>query len=86
MTPAGLAPNVRGALWMLTAACSFTAMTALVKFLGADYPPALQAFYRQAAAVIILFPMMARDWRGTRPASTTCRRRPTTPATNRPAA
>ncbi len=59
-----LAPNVRGALWMLASALSFTAMTTLIKFLGTDYPPALQAFYRSAAGVVVLLPWMARDWRG----------------------
>ncbi|WP_304166485.1 DMT family transporter [Phenylobacterium aquaticum] len=60
-TPAeGLAPNVRGALWMLASALAFTVMTTLVKFLGADYPPALQTFYRQAAGFAILLPVIAR--------------------------
>jgi drug/metabolite transporter (DMT)-like permease len=61
----GLTPNVRGALWMLASALGFTAMTTLIKFLGEDYPAALQTFYRQAAGLIILLPLMARDWRGT---------------------
>lgn len=56
----GLAPNVRGALWMLASALAFTVMTTLVKFLGADYPPALQTFYRQAAGFAILLPVIAR--------------------------
>jgi drug/metabolite transporter (DMT)-like permease len=67
-----LTPNVIGALWMLAAAVSFTAMTTLIKYLGADYPPALQTFYRQAAGFLILAPLIVRDWRGafftTRPA------------------
>ena len=33
----GLAPNVRGALWMVASAISFTAMTTLIKYLGGDY-------------------------------------------------
>ena len=60
-----LAPNVQGALWMLASAFAFTVMTTLIKFLGADYPPALQAFYRQIAGVIVILPWMARDWKGT---------------------
>jgi hypothetical protein len=32
--------------------------------LGPGYPAALQTFYRQLAGVIILLPLMARDWRG----------------------
>jgi len=60
-----LTPNLRGALWMLASAVGFTAMTTLIKFLGPGYPAALQAFYRQLAGVIILLPLMARDWQGT---------------------
>ncbi|MDE1172229.1 MAG: DMT family transporter [Parvibaculaceae bacterium] len=58
-----LSPNLQGACWMLTAALTFTIMTTLVKFLGNDYPAGLQTFYRQAAGVIVLLPLMARDWR-----------------------
>ncbi|HRD28651.1 MAG TPA: DMT family transporter [Caulobacter sp.] len=59
-----LAPNVRGALWMLASALGFTVMTTLIKFLGADYPAALQTFYRQAAGLLVLAPLILRDWRG----------------------
>ena len=61
----GLAPNVRGALWMLVSALTYTAMTTLIKFLGDDYPASLQTFYRQAASMVVLAPMMIKDWRGT---------------------
>jgi drug/metabolite transporter (DMT)-like permease len=61
---ARLTPNLRGALWMLASAVLFTAMTTLIKFLGAGYPAALQTFYRQLAGAIILLPLVARDWRG----------------------
>lgn len=54
----GLAPNVHGALWMLASAVGFTAMTTLIKFLGDDYPAALQTFYRQAAGLIVLAPVI----------------------------
>jgi drug/metabolite transporter (DMT)-like permease len=60
-----LTPNLRGALWMLASAVLFTAMTTLIKYLGPGYPAALQTFYRQLAGVLILLPLMARDWRGT---------------------
>ncbi|MDO9224229.1 MAG: DMT family transporter [Caulobacter sp.] len=60
----GLAPNVRGALWMLASALAFTVMTTLIKFLGDDYPAALQTFYRQAAGLLVLLPLILRDWRG----------------------
>lgn len=59
-----LTPNLRGALWMLVSAICFTAMTTLVKYLGADYPAALQTFYRQLAGVVLLLPLIARDWSG----------------------
>lgn len=55
---AGLAPNVHGALWMVASAVGFTAMTSLIKYLGADYPAALQTFYRQAAGFVILLPVI----------------------------
>lgn len=57
---ASLAPNVRGALWMLASALAFTAMTTLVKFLGNDYPPSLQTFYRQLAGFAVLLPVILR--------------------------
>lgn len=62
--PQGLAPNVRGALWMVASALGFTAMTTLIKYLGDDYPAALQTFYRQAAGLIILLPVILRNPRG----------------------
>lgn len=56
----GLSPNVRGALWMLASALGFTVMTVLIKFLGDEYPPALQTFYRQAAGLAILLPVILK--------------------------
>lgn len=56
-----LAPNIRGAIWMLAAAVGFTVMTTLIKFLGADYPAALQTFYRSAASFVFLLPLILRD-------------------------
>lgn len=52
---------MRGALWMLASAAAFTAMTTLIKFLGDDYPAALQTFYRQAAGLVVLLPLIIRD-------------------------
>ena len=46
---------------MLASAFTFTAMTTLIKYLGAEYSPALQTFYRQAAALAVLAPIIARD-------------------------
>jgi len=50
--------NLRGALWMLGSALGFTAMTVLIKLLGDDYPATLQTFYRQAAGLAILLPII----------------------------
>lgn len=55
---AGLTPNLRGALWMLASAVTFTVMTTLIKYLGAGYSAALQTFYRQFAGFIILLPVI----------------------------
>lgn len=57
---AGLSPNLQGALWMLASALTFTAMTTLIKYLGADYPAALQTFYRQAAGLVVLLPVIVK--------------------------
>jgi drug/metabolite transporter (DMT)-like permease len=57
---AGLTPNVRGALWMLASAITFTGMTTLIKYLGSDYPATLQTFYRQAAGLLILLPVIIK--------------------------
>ncbi|MGA0606025.1 DMT family transporter [Phenylobacterium sp. VNQ135] len=67
----GLTPNLQGALWMLASALGFTVMTTLIKFLGSDYPAALQTFYRQAAGFAVLLPVILRRgraaYRTTRP-------------------
>ena len=52
--------NLEGALWMLASAVTFSVMTSLIKFLGDDYPAALQTFYRQAAGLVVLLPLIAR--------------------------
>ena len=68
---ARLSANIRGALWMLASALTFTVMTTLIKLLGAHYSPALQTFYRQAAALLIMSPLILRNpvaaFRTTRP-------------------
>lgn len=43
---------------MLASALGFTAMTVLIKYLGDDYPAALQTFYRQAAGFAVLLPFI----------------------------
>lgn len=45
---------------MLASAAAFTVMTTLVKFLGEDYPPVLQTFYRQAATFLVMMPLILR--------------------------
>jgi drug/metabolite transporter (DMT)-like permease len=52
--------NLQGALWMLLSAVTFSVMTTLIKFLGDDYPAALQTFYRQAAGMVVLLPLIVR--------------------------
>jgi drug/metabolite transporter (DMT)-like permease len=45
---------------MLASGFGFTVMTTLIKYLGADYPSALQTFYRSAAGFAILLPTILR--------------------------
>jgi len=56
-----LSANTRGALWMLGSAVAFTLMTTLIKYLGSDYGPMLQTFYRQLAGLAVLAPIILRD-------------------------
>lgn len=46
---------------MLASAAAFTLMTMLIKYLGDDYPAALQAFYRNAAGFLVMLPLMLRN-------------------------
>ena len=43
---------------MLASAITFTVMTMLIKFLGDDYPSALQTFYRQLAGLLVMLPVI----------------------------
>ena len=56
---------------MLASAIAFTVMTMLIKYLGEDYSPALQTFYRQSAGLVVLLPLILsnprRVFRTTRP-------------------
>ena len=56
-----LSANTQGALWMLASAVTFTVMTTLIKYLGADYGPMLQTFYRQLAGLAVMAPFIVRD-------------------------
>lgn len=58
--------NVRGALWILLSAIIFTAMTALIKVVGARINTFEVAFFRSFFGVIVLLPLVARSgWRET---------------------
>ncbi len=59
--PRRLPPNVEGALWILGSAFTFVTMTTLVKYLGDDYPPHVQNFYRQVGSFIAIAPMIMRN-------------------------
>lgn len=56
---------------MLLSAATFTLMTMLIKYLGGDYSAALQTFYRNAAGLAVMLPLIARNpgqaFRTTRP-------------------
>jgi drug/metabolite transporter (DMT)-like permease len=56
-----LSANTRGALWMLASAVTFTVMTTLIKYLGSDYGPMLQTFYRQLAGLAVMAPFIMRN-------------------------
>lgn len=56
-----MAPNIRGALWIVAAALAYTASVTLVKFLGEDYPATLQAVYHRGAGLLFLLPLILRD-------------------------
>lgn len=49
---------------MIASAITFTVMTMLIKMLGANYPAALQTFYRQVAGTLVLLPVILVDPRG----------------------
>lgn len=56
---------------MLASAMTFTVMTMLIKYLGDEYPPALQTFYRQAFGLLVMLPIVIGNpraaFRTTRP-------------------
>lgn len=55
-----LPPNVEGSLWILASAVTFVTMTTLVKYLGDEYPPHVQNFYRQVASALTVLPLLFR--------------------------
>lgn len=59
-----LAPNVRGAFWILLSALVFTAMTALIKVVGTTIDAIEIAFFRSAFGVAVLLPFVHyKGWR-----------------------
>jgi drug/metabolite transporter (DMT)-like permease len=48
---------------MLASAATFSVMSTLIKYLGSDYPAALQTFYRGVAGFVILLPWILKDIR-----------------------
>ncbi len=56
-----LAPNTRGALWLLGSMVLFTVMAVLTKFLGTRLDPMQVSFFRLFIATLIILPWMLRD-------------------------
>ncbi len=55
-----LSGNVRGAVWMLLAAATFSAMNALIKHLGTDFPVIELVFFRSFFGLLVLVPLILR--------------------------
>lgn len=55
-----LAPNVRGALWLLASATFFTAMAVLAKTLGERLDSLQLAFFRMFIALLVIVPFLIR--------------------------
>jgi len=49
---------VAGVIWMLVTGLNFVAVTAIVKYLGDDIPPAQSAFLRYVLGLVFLLPMI----------------------------
>lgn len=59
--PAGRLPAaVRGGLWMMSAALSFTVMTALIRHLAAEIHPFEIAFFRALVNLLLMLPYVMR--------------------------
>ena len=52
------AQPVLGVFWMLVTGLCFVAVTALVKLVGGDVPPAQSAFLRYILGLVFLIPML----------------------------
>ncbi|WP_406645480.1 DMT family transporter [Aliisedimentitalea scapharcae] len=58
MKPDTHANPVMGVVWMLVTGLNFVAVTALVKYLGTNVPPAQAAFLRYLLGLVFLLPML----------------------------
>ena len=56
-----LAPNTRGAMWLLMSMTLFTVMAVLTKFLGTRLDPMQVAFFRLFFATAVIMPWLIRD-------------------------
>jgi len=56
-----LAPNTRGAIWLLLSMTFFTVMAVLTKFLGTRLDPMQVAFFRLFFATLVIVPWLLRD-------------------------
>lgn len=56
--PAANSRPLQGVFWMLVTGACFVAVTALVKFVGDDVPPAQSAFLRYVFGLVFLIPMI----------------------------
>lgn len=56
-----LAPNTRGALWLLLSMLAFTVMAVLTKFLGTRLDSMQVAFFRLFFATVFIMPWLIRD-------------------------
>ncbi len=67
----GLAPNVRGAIWTVTAACLFTCMATLAKFLGGRLDHFQVTFFRTLTGLLFILPFLIgkgqQGWRTSQP-------------------
>ncbi|MBG6120112.1 drug/metabolite transporter (DMT)-like permease [Sphingobium sp. AEW010] len=53
--------NGKGALFVLASALTFTLSVSLIKYLGKDVPPSVQAFFRQLFSLLILAPLILKN-------------------------
>lgn len=57
---AGLSPNSQGMIWMILSGIAFTIHLGIVKLLGEEFGSGLLAFFRAAAGMLVILPVMLR--------------------------